>query len=347
MRNKRVFVLTTGGTIGTYVDKSGIAHVSDKGKDLLDRLKNQGVEIESKSILQKGSADLVPSDWQKIAEAVASVIKTTKDLDGVVIMHGTDTMHYSAAALSFMLQNLGIPIVLTGSMVSGSNPKGDAMPNLKDAILVASQSDIAEVSIVFSAVPNGTSRVIIRGCRARKMDSSALNAFVSTNVPPIGFVKGGLITYSEVKHSRRAKRTLKVSTDLDANVVYLKQNPGLTRKMLERFLKGASGAVIEGTGVGHIREDLHETISRFGKPVVVSTQAIYGGEKLGSYDLGKKMLAIPNLIPAHDMNSEAALVKLMWALKQKGRGVRSTMLKDFSGEISASVPSTPISRVYK
>lgn len=335
MRSKRVFVLTTGGTIGTYVDSSGIAHVSDKSKDLLDRLRNRGVEIESKSILQKGSADIVPSDWQRIAESVASVIKTTKDLDGIVIMHGTDTMHYSASALSFMLQNLSIPVVLTGSMVSGSNPKGDALPNLKDAILVASRSDIAEVTIVFSAVPNGVSRVIIRGCRSRKMDSSALNAFVSINVPPIGFVKRGMIKYTGAKHSRRAKRALKVSTDLDANVVYLKQNPGLTSKMLERFLEGASGAVIEGTGVGHIREELHETIIRFGRPVVVSTQAIYGGEKLGSYDLGKKMLAIPNLIPGHDMNSETALVKLMWALKHESGDVRATLLKNVSGEISA------------
>ena len=104
---------------------------------------------------------------------------------------------------------------------------------------------------------------------------------------------------------------------------------------LDRCLKGASGVVLEGTGIGHIRADLLSAVARFNKPAVVTTQTIYGGERLGSYDVNRDILATANVIPVRDMSSEAALVKLMWALKQGG-DVRSIMQTDIAGEISPS-----------
>jgi L-asparaginase/Glu-tRNA(Gln) amidotransferase subunit D len=120
---------------------------------------------------------------------------------------------------------------------------------------------------------------------------------------------------------------------LDPRVVLVKQHPAMTVETLRRFLEGASGAVLEGTGAGHIRDELQEVIASFGRPVVMSTQAIYGGIRWGLYATDQVYLDTKNVIPAWDMTSEAALVKLMWALRQPG-DVRSTMLRDVAGELT-------------
>jgi len=245
--------------------------------------------------------------------------------DGVIVLHGSDTMHYTASALSFMLRNLSVPVVLTGSMIPGGDPRSDGIRNLADSITVASSADLAEVCVVFSADPEGNFGVIIRGCRAKKTHSHALNAFASINVPPIGYIRNGKISFTRLHVKVRDRRKLKMSTDLDPNVVLVKQNPGLTPHILKRFLEGASGAVIEGTGTGRVKTELLDEIRAFKFPVVLTSQAIYGGERLGMYELDKAILSVENIIPARDMNSEAALVKLMWALGRRD-DVKSLML---------------------
>lgn len=330
-----VYVLSTGGTIGTFVDKSGIARVGNTMQDLISRTSVPGVEIEAKSLMKKGSANMEPSDWITIAKAARQVIKSRSDVSGVVILHGTDTMHYTAAALSFMLQNPGLPVVMTGSMITGSDPQSDAIPNFNAALMVAAKSNIAEITVVLSADSGGERKIVIRGSRARKVRSLSLNALESINVPPLAFVENEKITYTGEKYARKSsEKNLKLDTRLEPNVVYLKQNPALTPKMLSRFLKGAKGAVIEGTGTGHVKENLLDTIASFGAPVVISTQALYGGEKLGTYDIGNNMLKVKNIIPASDMTSEAALVKLMWCLGHSGN-VRRKFLQNVAGEITA------------
>jgi L-asparaginase/Glu-tRNA(Gln) amidotransferase subunit D len=134
------------------------------------------------------------------------------------------------------------------------------------------------------------------------------------------------------KVARRSASTLSLTTALDSNVVLVKLTPNLSKDALVRQLEGASGAVLEGTGVGHIATDLRPAVAAFREPVVVTTQAVHGGEKLGAYDVDKDILAIPNIIPAGDMSSEAALVKLMWALPQGG-DVRALMRTNIAGEI--------------
>src|SRR5262249_21976921 len=145
-------------------------------------------DLEFKEVLRKGSMSIVPEDWQLMAAAVAEAV--ARQPRGVVILHGTDTMHYTASALALMLRNLSIPVVITGSMIPGGDSGSDALANLRDAIAVAAKANFAEVCIVFSADADRTKAVIIRGCRARKMHSCAINAFASINVPPIGTVAG-------------------------------------------------------------------------------------------------------------------------------------------------------------
>ena len=167
------------------------------------------------------------------------------------------------------------------------------------------------------------------------MHSHAIDAFVSIGAPPIGTVADNKITRSSLKVRPRASSKPSLATAFDRNVVFIKLTPNLEPQTLARYLEGASGAVLEGTGVGHIKTDLQPVLAQFKKPAVMSTQAVYGGERLGSYDVDRNILAIPNVIPAGDMTSETALVKLMWALKQGG-DVGSIMRTSFAGEIGNS-----------
>jgi len=330
----KVVVLTTGGTIGHRSQQDGVAVMDFDPRGLIASIGLPDVDLEFRSIFRKGSMDIVPGDWVVLAEAVAQAV--TLRPRGVVILHGTDTMHYTASALAFMLRDLGVPVVMTGSMIPGGDSGSDAIPNLRDAIVVAAVADFAEVCIVFSADAKRTAGVIIRGCRARKVHSHAIDAFASINVPPIGTVAGNAIVRSGLDTRPRTSVPLRMATDVDRNAILIKLTPADTPESLARQLQGASGAVLEGTGVGHIRTDLQPVVSEFGKPTVISTQTLYGGERLGSYDVDRNILAIPNVIPAGDMNSDCALVKLMWALGQGGQGedVRSIMRTDLAGEIS-------------
>ena len=327
----KVYILTTGGTIAFRSTQNGHAVMDFRPEDLIFEIGLPDVELEFREIIQKGSMNIVPEDWKAIARATGEVLMNKPE--GVVILHGTDTMHYTSSALSFMIRGLNVPIVLTGSMIPGGDKESDSFFNLRDAIIVAAYSNIAEVCIVFSADQERKKGVIIRGCRARKIHSYAINAFASINVPPIGYIDGGEINYTDLKNWKRKDSEFTLSTNLNSNVVLVKLNPAITPNMLARFLRGASGAVLEGTGIGHVKTDLLEVVSAFKQPTVLSTQTIYGGECLGTYDIDKSILSIENIITVRDMNSETALVKLMWAL-EKGGDVRSLMLTNIAGEIS-------------
>ena len=184
----KVLVLTTGGTIGHRSQQDGVAVMDFDPQGLIASIGLPDVDLEFRSIFRKGSMDIVPGDWVVLAEAVAQAVALRPR--GVVILHGTDTMHYTASALAFMLRDLGVPVVMTGSMIPGGDSGSDAIPNLRDAIVVAAEADFAEVCIVFSADAKRTKGVIIRGCRARKVHSHAIDAFASINVPAIGTIAG-------------------------------------------------------------------------------------------------------------------------------------------------------------
>jgi L-asparaginase type I len=332
---QKVFVLTTGGTIGHRSAEGGVAVMDFDPEKLVFDLGFKDLDLEFKRIMQKGSMDITPDDWRTIAVVTADVVSEAPR--GVVILHGTDTLHYTAAALSFMLRDLGLPVVLTGSMMPGGDVGSDSLANLRDAIHVAARSDLAEVCVVFSADLKRTKGVIIRGNRARKVHSCAINAFDSINVPPIGYVQDDEIVLTDLKTNLRRSSKLRLSADLELNVVLVKLTPAVSREMLAQNLRGAAGAVLEGTGIGHIKTDLRDVVVRFSKPIVISTQTVYGGERLGLYDVDRHILDIPNIIPVGDMNSDTALVKLMWALKQS-EDTKSIMQSNIAGEIGASSP---------
>jgi glutamyl-tRNA(Gln) amidotransferase subunit D len=324
----KVIVLTTGGTI-EHRSQNGAAVMDFDSRRLIAAVGLTDIDVAFHSIFRKGSMDLVPNDWQLIAAAVAQAV--AQQPQGVVILHGTDTLHYTAAALAFMLRGLSVPVVLTGSMIPGGDAHSDALPNLRDAVVVAAHADFAEVCVVFSADAERTKGLIIRGCSAKKVHSHAIDAFASINAPPIGTITRAEIVRTSIETRPRGESQLSLAVDLDEDVGFIKMAPNLTPQVLARYLRGASGVVLEGTGGGHLRAALQAVVAEFGKPTVISTQAVYGGERLGAYDVDHDILAIPNMIPAGGMTSETALVKLMWALGQGG-DVRPLMQTDIAGE---------------
>lgn len=333
--NAKVIVLTTGGTIGHSSGNAGVAALNFDPAGLLSQLDISDVEIEVRDVFRKGSMDIVPDDWQILASTVFDAMAQRPA--GVVVLHGTDTLQYSAAALTFLLGDCGVPVVMTGSMIPGGDPGSDALANLRDAITVAARADFAEVCVVFSADRNRSEGTIIRGCRVRKVHSRAIDAFASVNSPAIGSVSGDRILPTALAVRPRGAAGPRVASSLDPNVALIKLTPNMSAEMLARFLAGCSAAVIEGTGVGHIRTDLQPAVAQFAKPVVISTQAVYGGEQLGGYEADRYILALPNVIPGGDMTSEAALVKLMWALGQGG-DVRAIMRTNIAGELGIASP---------
>jgi L-asparaginase type I len=330
MTKPKVTVLMTGGTINQRSRQDGVAVMDFGPEALAAEIGVPDIVVKFERVMQKGSKDIVPDDWVTIARAASNAL--SRGADGLVVVHGTDTMHYSAAALSFMLQEPGRPIVFTGSMIPGGDAISDSIHNLRDSIRIAAQADLGEICVVFSGDAERTYGTIIRGTRARKVRSYAIHAFESINASPLGRIDQEWIALgTDIKP--RSSAQARLSLDLEQNVVLIKPTPATTPEMLRRQLTGAAGAVLEGTGIGHIKADLLDVIVSFGKPTVMATQPLYGGERLGLYETDRLILQIPNVIPARDMSSDTALVKLMWALKQPG-DIKALMQRNLAGEIS-------------
>ncbi len=310
-------------------NSSGLADIA-KVEEVFPSLNIDGVKYEVKEVLSKGSANMIPEDWIKIARVVESSIKS--NVDRIVLLHGTDTMQYTAAALSFMLAGLPVPVVMTGSMIPMGDPQTDGVSNLNSAVMVAAFADLAEVCVLFSSAEK--SKVIIRGTRAKKINSHERQAFASINREPLGYCLGDKIELVDWRVKRSDDARLEVRTSLNRNVSLIKVHPALTNEQLDRFLNPCAGAVLEGSGIGHFRVDdgFPEVIERFGRPTALTTQCLYGGEKLGMYAMDRDILSISNIIPVRDMLPEVALVKMMWCLPQNE--VKKLMLTNIAGEMT-------------
>src|SRR5574341_352228 len=200
MASGRLHVFNTGGTISHAPAGGGGAELTHAPDRILAEL-GAPPGVLYRELFRKGSVSMTPADWGTIATAVYEAVRG--GTDGVVVFHGTDTMAFTAAALSFMLGNLPVPVVLTGSMLPGGAPGSDAPRNIRNALRVAANGDVGEVCIVFSDGQAGTGGLILRGNRARKMSSSSLRAFETPNYPVLGCVEGETLTYGEAARMRR------------------------------------------------------------------------------------------------------------------------------------------------
>jgi L-asparaginase type I len=333
----RICLITTGGTISSIYDEQTQAlHPGLSVDALLDRLpKGVGnIEVIKRELYQLDSANAQPHHWQTLAGAIKQVSEEIRDLSGIVISHGTDTMTYSAAAISFMIQDFGRPIVFTGAQIPASIPWSDGPRNLLDAMRVAAFADLGESVIVF----NGE---IHRATRTKKVRVNSYDAFDSVDPSPVGILARDIVLY-EGRKKRDPSLIPRFDARLDDRVFLLKVFPGLPPQALAKIVElGYHGIVIEGFGSGNIPTDenaltggILQAIDQ-GCFVVISSQCAFGQADLSIYEVGRAALNV-GAMSAYDMTSEAALVKLAWVLAHTHDPdrVREMMELNYVGEMS-------------
>jgi glutamyl-tRNA(Gln) amidotransferase subunit D len=344
----KVVVLGVGGTILSRVDyRTGAVRSAVTAEELLEILPEviDIANIETKIIMNKYSEHLTPRDWEKIAEeAYNNIIR--EDVSGVVILHGTDTLGYTSAALSFALRNLSKPVILVGSQRSSDRPSSDAALNLISAILAAAQSPFAYVLVAMHDSPSDDRVALHRGTRIRKNHTSRRDAFQSIDTEPIAYVEHGkaLKIMLDEYRTRDHNRTTSLMKFFNEKVALLKFYPSMNKKLIDILvLDNYDAIILEGTGLGHIGESLFDAIRtaiRDGVHVFMTSQCIWGRVNLNVYDTGRELLKI-GVVPLENMIAETALVKAMWALGNFAKDeLPSIMLSEFEGELT---PISPIS----
>ncbi|OQX21396.1 MAG: glutamyl-tRNA(Gln) amidotransferase subunit D [Candidatus Altiarchaeales archaeon A3] len=347
----KILILATGGTIASKIDYiTGGVKPAFSASDLLStvpEISKTGVKILGKQVINKFSENLTPDDWIKIASECYNYIK--KGANGIVIPHGTDTMHYSSAVLSFMLKNLNVPVVFTGAQRSSDRGSSDATLNLINSIYFASldtkKSDNKGVFVLMHEDTNDKFCAVFRGTRVRKMHTSRRDAFKGDKFAMLNFFERKFEVFeknelNELNTKEKMNEPLPVilDTKIEKSVMLLKYFPTLTSDILEILCEKYKGIVIEGTGLGHVNESLIDTIKRAidnGKFIAMTSQTIFGRTNLEVYATGRKLLKA-GVVPCEDMFPEVAYVKLMFALGHydKYEDIKNFMLTNIAYEIN-------------
>jgi glutamyl-tRNA(Gln) amidotransferase subunit D len=339
----RVAILSTGGTIASRVDyRTGAVQPALTAADLASVVPELSsiAEIEADILFSELSENVTPSQWKTLAEEVAR--KIGSHVSGVVVSQGTDTMHYTAAALSFALQNLPVPVLLVGAQRSSDRPSSDAATNLTGAIALAARADLAAVGLTMHEGLSDRYIVAHRGTRVRKCHTSRRDAFKSINSLPFAKydLQTGQIDYFGDHLSRRTNQSLILKPGFDNHAYLLKFHPGFNPEMIDAAVgAGARGIILEGTGLGHVSKYCYQSIKKAVEadvPVFMASQTIWGRVDMSVYVTGRDLMNI-GVVPLEDMIPETALVKLMWVLAQTRSmpKVREMMLELVAGEITS------------
>ncbi|MGC8478727.1 MAG: Glu-tRNA(Gln) amidotransferase subunit GatD [Candidatus Micrarchaeia archaeon] len=348
----KVTLIYTGGTIGSKIDyKTGGVYMLLKPEELFYEVPEiSGIaDISVVNLMSIASEDMSPVEWGIMANAVAKAFEDGSR--GVVITHGTDTMHYTSSALSFMLKGLNGPVVLTGAQRSSDRGSSDAFTNLIAATALAARSNIAEVGICMHASPSDGKFSFLRGTKVRKMHTSRRDAFRPINELPLASVNLGEdieIKYREgsYKVTQEKSEKLEVLPNFDSKVAVLKAYPGSDPEIVDHYVeKGYHGIIVEGTGLGHTPVSIsHEGMSWLphlknavekGLIVGMTSQCVYGRVNPSVYR-NLRLLSGAGVVYCEDMNVETAYVKLGWLLanfeKEKARDLLG---KNMAGEIKS------------
>ncbi|HBH12350.1 MAG: L-asparaginase, type I [Clostridiales bacterium 38_11] len=309
---KKLLLISTGGTIASTVTKEGLApgispeemlkYLNDVGKSYL---------IDTHELINIDSTNIQPEHWIEISSFIE---KKYNEYDGFIITHGTDTMAYTSAALSYLIQNVNKPIIITGSQKPINVDTTDARKNLKDAITYALCDDVSGVYIVFDGKA-------ILGTRARKTKTKSFDAFESINYPVAAFIDG-----QRVARYVNQEKTTKMPVFYNAlypSIFLLKLAPGMQPDVLDYIGEKYEGIVIESYGAGGLPfEDRRnflqkmESLTSGGKIIVIASQVMSEGSDMALYEVGIKTLKKYNVIESLDMTLESVLTKLMWIMGQ-------------------------------
>lgn len=328
-------IISTGGTIASRIDyRTGAVTSQFDANDILTAIPALGeiARYRTKQLYTILSENMTPAIWQELARAVYDDIKS--GVNGVIVTHGTDTMAYSAAALSFMLDT-PVPVVFVGSQRSADRPSSDNAMNAVCAA-TAAKSGLGEVAIVMHGTTNDDACAIHRGTRVRKMHTSRRDAFQSIGIPPIGSVdyqtRDVTLTPDAV---RRGTRTLSLRDRLEPHCGLIQFYPGMSPDLLKAY-EGYKGLVLSGTGLGHTSTALIPQIRKLtdaGTLVVMTSQCMNGRVCDRVYDTGRDLLAA-GVVEGGDMLPEVALVKMMWVLGNEKDPAKAAamMAADLKGE---------------
>ncbi|MFH1285199.1 MAG: Glu-tRNA(Gln) amidotransferase subunit GatD [Candidatus Micrarchaeota archaeon] len=348
-----IAVLATGGTIVSRVDyKTGGAFPAFSADDLASAIPELAgiANLRGKLIRNMLSEDMVFEHYSLIAREIEKEIK--KGADGIIVLHGTDTMHFTSAALSFMLRELPVPVILVGAQRSSDRGSSDAAMNLICATHFIANSDFAEVAVCMHGSESDDYCVVLPGTKVRKMHTSRRDAFRAINTLPwarIDYASRKIEFLRSSYAKKDKKKKLKVLDKTEKKVGLLKTYPGIDSAMFEFFLKeNYKGLVIEGTGLGHApvteldeftKENarnlaiLRKLVEK-GCVVVMTSQCVYGRVNMNVYANGREILRA-GVISGEDMLPEVAYLKLKWLLgNYAGEKAKEMVSQNIAGEIS-------------
>lgn len=333
-----IALLGTGGTIASFIDyRTGGVSPATRPEELAAAAPDvfKVCNVRAEVVFNMFSEDMQPEHWSRIAERVTWHLN--HGARGVVVPHGTDTLHYTAAALAFCLKDLSGPVVLVGSQRSSDRPSSDAAMNLTAAARVAATTDLGEVVVVMHATTEDTTCAIHRGVRVRKLHTSRRDAFQSVNVPPLGSIDGDRVALDQ-PYRMATKGPTRVDGKWDERVSMILSYPGLWPEHIEDVVLKAT--VVVGTGLGHIARRCLPGIKAVidkGAHVVMASQCIHGRVNMNVYSTGRDLLRM-GVLPAEDMLPEVAYIKMMWILghTEDPAKVRELFLTNMAGEMGAA-----------
>jgi len=344
-----ISIIGTGGTIASKIDyKTGGVYASFSAKDIVTQIPElkEIANIKIEQIMNIMSEDMTPDRWKEIARAVAKEINS--GVKGVIVIHGTDTLHYTAAALSFMLKDLPCPVALVGAQRSSDRGSSDTVMNVACAANFVVNSDVAEVCTVMHGSMEDDYCFAIRGTKVRKMHTSRRDAFRPIDELPIAKIywKDKKIDILNENYRKRSGEKVKVIDKMEEKVALIKVYPGMDPKIIDFYINsGFRGIVIEATGIGHT--PTVEKLSMFpkiekaihaGVPVVITSQCLYGKVHPTIYR-NTRELSNRGAIYAEDILPETAYIKLGWVLGQTKdmEKIREMMLTNYAGEITERI----------
>jgi len=340
-----VKLLGTGGTIASRLDyRTGAVIPAFSPGELYGAVPELAdiCNLSTEKLFAVFSENMGPAEYKGLATAIGAEIE--KGVDGIVIGHGTDTMHHTASALAFMVQRSPIPIVMVGSQRSSDRPSSDAALNLIHATTAAATSDIAEVMVCMFGPTSDEYGLLHRGTRVRKMHSSYRSTFRTIGDIPLATVtRDGVTPLRSDYNRRRQDRHVDVLPYFEERVTLIYYYPNMHPDIIDAVVeKGYRGIVIAGTGLGHVNKPVYPAIERAtaaGVAIYMTVQTLWGYVHMFVYDTGRDLMA-KGIIPTENMLPEVAYIKLGWALGQTSdlAEVRDMMLTPVCGEITEREP---------